>query len=351
MGNICRPIGQVVGPQEDLCEEHHGEDMSCPLSQKLSCFERGDSFELGGSEVSTPGPRSMGGYVPVTPLSSTSYDNSRYIEDLDGPHGRFLTDCREDNLGETVELHLYDLNDTFGHMNSVSLDLLNFGGALHVGVDVLGNEWSFGMQGVSVSCPKENQYYSYRRTVSMGRTMLKRKEVECAILLLKRRWSSIKYDIFTRNCGHFCNELCDSLGVGRMPGWVTRLAETLGELPGAPALAKVIENATIDKDALPGSPVQFESDYEDQSPCPGGLRQPGPMLPSASPVRCRLGAIDGADLPGNGPMPRARCEAFRVNERNQRSTQRNVGGGGGADKYGGRLQPRQIMFNAATGGA
>lgn len=71
------------------------------------------------------------------------------------------------------------------------MDLLGIGGALHVGVEafrmsdsrlfefveVLGNEWSFGMQGVSITTPKQNQYYTYRQTVTMGRTGLRRKEV------------------------------------------------------------------------------------------------------------------------------------------------------------------------------
>lgn len=376
---MCRPAGSFAGPtcssREDCGEDscRHGEQhLTCDLSQKLTCFERVDSFDK-GSEVSTPGPRSMGGYVPVTPLSATSYrsyDHPSHLEEFEGPSGRFLTECREDSfIGESVNLHLYDLNDTFGHLNSVSLDLLHFGGALHVGVEVLGNEWSFGMQGVSVSEPKQNQYYSYRTSAAMGRTFLKRKEVESAILCLKRGWAGSDYDIFARNCGHFCNELCEALGVGRMPPWVTRLAETLGELPGAPSLADAITRATIDPDALPGSPVHaanmilegIEEDYD--MPVPRGhegLRHPGPHLPSASPVRCRYAGNEVPELQGNGGMPRARCEAFRVHEGNHRARGPTEGAGVNpkfcsdgslvTDKYGGRLRPRQILFNAASGG-
>ena len=44
------------------------------LSSKLNCFHKADSFEITGSEASTPGPKTLHGYVPVTPISASSYD-------------------------------------------------------------------------------------------------------------------------------------------------------------------------------------------------------------------------------------------------------------------------------------
>eukprot|EP00913_Durusdinium_trenchii_P009323 g8761.t1 len=244
MGNICRPPPQTavgagtVGEAPEQMEEEVG--MNCLMSNKLNCFHKSDSFEITGSEASTPGPKTLHGYVPVTPISASSYD-AMPEADEECPKSE-----RRGGHGETVYLHLYDLNDTFAHMNSVSLDLLGLGGALHVGVEVLGNEWSFGMQGVSITTPKQNQYYTYRQTVAMGRTGLKRKEVEGAILALKRRWSGVEYDLLDRNCGHFCNELCQALGVGRMPSWVTRVAETMALMPGSHTLKNSISRAMME---------------------------------------------------------------------------------------------------------
>jgi len=327
------------------------------MSQKLTCFEKTESFDGGGSEASTPGPRAYPGYVPVTPVSAMSYD----LAAEDCPNPRFLPEYYEDGAdGENVFLHLYDLNDTFGHMNSVSLDLLGIGGALHVGVEVLGNEWSFGMQGVSVTTPKMNQYYTFRQTVPMGRTRLKRKEVESAILSMKRAWSGKDYDLLSRNCGHFCNELCEKLGLGRMPAWVTRVAETMAAVPGSHTLKESITRAIMEDGAYVPQEDGAEG-YMVASTPPRGYPGAASMPSSNSPVSCRYGKGD----PGfsQGELPRARCEAFRVHEGQSRKA--NVGtrampGPDGSiltDKYGSQHQQqhqqqlrRQLMFAAAQGG-
>ncbi|CAJ1449642.1 unnamed protein product [Effrenium voratum] len=232
-------------------------------------------------------------------------------------------DYREDReAGEAVFLHLYDLNGTFAHMNSVSLDLLGIGGALHVGVEVLGNEWSFGMQGVSITTPKQNQYYTFRQTVPMGRTKLKRKEVESMILALKRRWSGAEYDLLDRNCGHFCNELCQALGVGRMPCWVTRVAETMALMPGSHTLKDSLSRAIMED----GSPRDDEAYLVCTPPAHPGkmLRSPpgsGATLPSTgSPVHCRYGSLE----PGPAvSLAQHRCEAFHERGRKARERERD----------------------------
>uniref|UniRef100_A0A7S3WPE3 PPPDE domain-containing protein n=1 Tax=Strombidinopsis acuminata TaxID=141414 RepID=A0A7S3WPE3_9SPIT len=221
-------------------------------------------------------------------------------------------------------------------MNSVSLDLLGIGGALHVGVEVLGNEWSFGMQGVSVTTPKNNQYYAYRQTVQMGKTRLARKEVISAILAMQGEWGGKEYDLFSRNCGTFCNALCLRLGVGAMPAWVTRLAETMGKLPAMKTIAGAISRATASgEDFTPGrnpfpnlglEDVDEERPWADEQVCTpqnsrgarpgaGGFRLPAhPVLVAgspirASPVRCRFSGSPG--LRGQG-LPQKRCEGFRI---------------------------------------
>lgn len=70
--------------------------------------------------------------------------------------------------------------------------------------------------------------------------------MEGAILALKRRWSGVEYDLLDRNCGHFCNELCQALGVGRMPCWVTRVAETMALMPGSHTLKNSISRAIME---------------------------------------------------------------------------------------------------------
>lgn len=345
MGNICRPPPQTavgagtVGEAPEQMEEEVG--MNCLMSNKLNCFHKSDSFEITGSEASTPGPKTLHGYVPVTPISASSYD-AMPEADEEGPNMRFLDYQERGGHGETVYLHLYDLNDTFAHMNSVSLDLLGLGGALHVGVEVLGNEWSFGMQGVSITTPKQNQYYTYRQTVAMGRTGLKRKEVEGAILALKRRWSGVEYDLLDRNCGHFCNELCQALGVGRMPSWVTRVAETMALMPGSHTLKNSISRAMMEDQGGISPRLMDDEAYLVSTPPahPGRfIRSPpgsGATLPSTgSPVHCHFA---GADTFGqNISLAQQRCEAFHVDGKNRQAV---------TDRL-----PMRMMSVAARGGA
>lgn len=147
--------------------------------------------------------------------------------------------------GFQVRVNLYDLSDSFAGLNALGIDLLGLGGALHVGVEVLGAEWSFGMGGVSVTSPRQNHYYSYRQTLSMGCTSLLRNEVEGVTHGMKAYWLGKDYDIFVNNCGTFCNSLLVRLGVGSMPPWVTRLAETMARLPAARALADAVAKASV----------------------------------------------------------------------------------------------------------
>eukprot|EP00434_Breviolum_minutum_P005832 symbB.v1.2.005143.t1/scaffold226.1/size261315/22 len=171
----------------------------------------------------------------------------------------------------------------------------------------------------------------------MGRTALRRKEVEGAILALKRRWTGVDYDLLDRNCGHFCNELCQALGVGRMPSWVTRVAETMALMPGSHTLKNSISRAMMEEQ---GSPRLMDDEaYLVSTPPahPGRFaRSPpgsGATLPSTgSPVHCHYGA--GVDY---STTVQQRCEAFHVDSRNRKAV---------VDRL-----PMRMMSMAARGGA
>jgi len=232
------------------------------------------------------------------------------------------------DVGEHVNLHLYDLNDTFGHMNNVAVDLLGFGGALHVGVEVLGNEWSYGMQGVSVTTPKQNQYYTYRQSVHMGRTPLKRREVVSAILALSEEWLGADYDIFAKNCATFSCCLCELLGVGEIPAWVSRLPQVMGKLPAMRALAGAVVRRSVEAE------LPMDSRQRILSPLAGARLSPlsgmaashgeaGCKSPLAvrqlmgSPVRVRF-----SSSPCYRSRPvQERCEAFRVDKAKEENQQ------------------------------
>merc|ERR1711977_702758 len=60
----------------------------------------------------------------------------------------------------------------------------------------------------------------------MGLTVRSPKELEQIIMRLVQEWPGDDYHLIHHNCLHFCNALCAELGVGRIPGWVDRLART-----------------------------------------------------------------------------------------------------------------------------
>lgn len=210
-------------------------------------------------------------------------------------------------IGEAVDIHLYDLSDTLAHVNSVALDFLGFGAALHVGLEVVGEEWSFGMHGVTVTIPKRHQYYAYRRTVHLGRTYLKRWQVEEVLSSIQDEWRGSDYDIFSHNCGHFCNSLALQLGVRSVPPWVTSLAEAMGRLPGGRTLAEAIARATVADDVTSEPGASFEDEMDESQP------QAAPL----SPVRLRMGHTDCVETTegaGLGLLRSRRCEAFRESQ-------------------------------------
>lgn len=136
-----------------------------------------------------------------------------------------------------VILHIYDVtnsgsdktNNTIVQINKIFKDGIGLGGIFHSAVQVYGDEeWSFGFceQGSGVfSCPpSKNPMYTYRERMVLGKTNCSIFKVNQILRELSREWSGSSYDLLSRNCNHFCDELCERLGVQKLPGWVNRFA-------------------------------------------------------------------------------------------------------------------------------
>lgn len=110
-------------------------------------------------------------------------------------------------------------------------------GAFHCGVEVHGREWSFQCtpQGTGVfSCsPRRCHAHSYRTSVDMGKTWLTEREVSLLVEWMRGEWPGHSYDMLTRNCCHFSDELCRRLNVGPIPLWTTSLAGAGAAVRGA----------------------------------------------------------------------------------------------------------------------
>lgn len=135
------------------------------------------------------------------------------------------------SVAASVVLRIYDVtrkqvvhgvNDVLQHLG---------GGAYHAGVEIYCKEYSFGggfshKSGVNCCQPKRNSAHRYRKGIRMGTTIMSEDQVKLVIAKLEEseEWRECDYDLLRRNCCHFCNTLCQKLGVGSVPAWVTELA-------------------------------------------------------------------------------------------------------------------------------
>lgn len=138
--------------------------------------------------------------------------------------------------GFPVYLHIYDVSREEGirRLNTVlahRLSPLKFGGVFHTGVEVDGQEWSFGfsanqsMPGVQPGVPRAHADHTFRQTYQLPcTTRLSAAEIAVVITELREEYPGYDYDLLRRNCCHFADDFCQRLGVGRVPGWVCRLA-------------------------------------------------------------------------------------------------------------------------------
>ena len=129
-----------------------------------------------------------------------------------------------------VSLHVYDItnspsertNNSIIQINNIFKDGIGVGGIFHGAIEVFGEEWSFGYcergSGVFSCPPHSNPMYTYRDTIELGVTALDQQRVAVVLTDLTQCWEGRHYDLLQRNCNHFCDELAQSLGAGKIPG-------------------------------------------------------------------------------------------------------------------------------------
>lgn len=123
-----------------------------------------------------------------------------------------------------ITLHVYDFLEQGlnGMLRQVGT------GGFHCGVEVYGKEWSFRRTllgtGIYWYPPKSCTAHKYRESVPMGKANVTEEQFLQLIHKLKKEWPGSGYDILRRNCCVFSNELCQKLGVGTIPDWITNLA-------------------------------------------------------------------------------------------------------------------------------
>ncbi|KAL0407608.1 UNVERIFIED_CONTAM: DeSI-like protein [Sesamum radiatum] len=122
-----------------------------------------------------------------------------------------------------VYLNVYDLTPINGYAYWLGL------GIYHSGVQVHGIEYAFGAHehsttGIFEVEPKHCPGFTFRKSILIGRTDLGPKELRAFIEKLAEEYSGNTYNLITKNCNHFCNDVCLRLAGKTIPRWVNRLA-------------------------------------------------------------------------------------------------------------------------------
>jgi len=106
--------------------------------------------------------------------------------------------------------------------------------AFHCGVDVHNCEWSYGGEerqwgfnwnvgahsiptGITCSVPCESLGHIFSESILLGKTAISEDNVVGAIQRMGRSWPAADHDPVTRSCIHFCDALCQLLGVSKVP--------------------------------------------------------------------------------------------------------------------------------------
>ncbi|XWS72730.1 hypothetical protein CRYUN_Cryun02cG0065400 [Craigia yunnanensis] len=122
-----------------------------------------------------------------------------------------------------VYLNVYDLTPINGYAYWFGL------GIYHSGVQVHGVEYGFGAHehsttGIFEVEPRQCPGFTFRKSILIGRTDLGPKDVRAFMEKLAREYSGNTYHLITKNCNHFCNDVCIQLTGKPIPRWINRLA-------------------------------------------------------------------------------------------------------------------------------
>jgi len=132
-----------------------------------------------------------------------------------------------------VKLNIYDVSHESSIQNlnvflAHPLSPFKFGGVFHAGVEIGGEEWSFGYapwgSGVHCSVPREHPQHNFRETLELGPSTLTKAEVTTLLETMLEEYPGSSYHLIRCNCNHFASDLCRRLGVGELPAWIERLA-------------------------------------------------------------------------------------------------------------------------------
>ncbi|GKA42048.1 deSI-like protein [Tanacetum coccineum] len=123
-----------------------------------------------------------------------------------------------------VYLNVYDLTSINEYAYWLGL------GVYHSGVQVHGVEYAFGSHeqattGIFEGEPKQCEGFTFRKRILIGWTDMNLTQVRKLMQELAKDYKGTSYNLITKNCNHFCNDVCIKLTGSSIPSWVNRLAK------------------------------------------------------------------------------------------------------------------------------
>eukprot|EP00633_Aureoumbra_lagunensis_P000897 CAMPEP_0197289084 /NCGR_PEP_ID=MMETSP0890-20130614/6285_1 /TAXON_ID=44058 ORGANISM="Aureoumbra lagunensis, Strain CCMP1510" /NCGR_SAMPLE_ID=MMETSP0890 /ASSEMBLY_ACC=CAM_ASM_000533 /LENGTH=367 /DNA_ID=CAMNT_0042760247 /DNA_START=38 /DNA_END=1141 /DNA_ORIENTATION=+ len=188
----------------------------------------------------------------MTTYSTSIYSGSKYSGSSQ------VENCWDgEEEGPLVVVNVYDLAD-IGVCMDLSSVLLSLNeqtmslwdmGIFHSGIVINGVEYSFGYceNGTGVYCcePKSACGAVFRRSIPMGNAKYPSRFVDIQLVRMAEKWQGSSYSLLTKNCNHFCEQVCLTLGVPEpFPAWINGLAVSIANM--SPWTSQPLVNAAKD---------------------------------------------------------------------------------------------------------
>ncbi|XP_044471299.1 deSI-like protein At4g17486 isoform X1 [Mangifera indica] len=127
------------------------------------------------------------------------------------------------DLDTPVVLNVYDLTPVNNYTSWFGF------GIFHSGIEVHGKEYGFGAHDFPVSGvfevePRSCPGFIYRTSISLGHVNMPHSEFQTFIRSAASEYHGDTYNLLSKNCNHFTDDIAWRLTGKHIPAWVNRLA-------------------------------------------------------------------------------------------------------------------------------
>ncbi|KAH8584935.1 UBA TS-N domain-containing [Cryptosporidium sp. chipmunk genotype I] len=149
------------------------------------------------------------------------------------------------NIGEKVELHIYDLSNGMASQLSPMLLGRTIEAIYHTGVLVYGYEYFYGGGIVCVRPEEITRLYGLKpiRTLALGTTRKTQKELNGHLESISNEFNSDNYDLLNHNCNHFSDNIVKFLIGEGIPSYILDLPNEVMRTPFGSMILPMLQKA------------------------------------------------------------------------------------------------------------